>query len=187
MVPKTTHRVTSRLTSRRLFRAIFVSVTGRRFAIALAVFLAVNCAMGTSNAQTSAAQDQGLNPIREYIAAGWDSLTRSLTDCKTIVDSKLAAASVLYIPADFEVPTAVEQLQKQCNVQAQHLPIVIHNLGEVDPGKIDPAGLLYLPGKYVVPGGRFNEMYGWDSYFIIRGLVRDNRVDLARGMVENFF
>ena len=30
-------------------------------------------------------------------------------------------------------------------------------------------------------------MYGWDSYFIIRGLVRDNRLDLAQGMVENFF
>ena len=30
-------------------------------------------------------------------------------------------------------------------------------------------------------------MYGWDSYFIIRGLLRDNRIDLARGMVEDFF
>jgi alpha,alpha-trehalase len=30
-------------------------------------------------------------------------------------------------------------------------------------------------------------MYGWDSYFIIRGLVRDKRLDLAQGMVENFF
>jgi alpha,alpha-trehalase len=183
MLPKKIHHVSSR----RLFRAIFVSITPQRFGVALVVLLTVSCAIGTANAQTAAAQDQGLNPIREYIATGWDSLTRSLTDCKTIVDSKLATASVLYIPADFEVPTAVEQLQKQCNVQAQHLPIVIHNLGEVDPGKIDPAGLLYLPSKYVVPGGRFNEMYGWDSYFIIRGLVRDNRIELARGMVENFF
>ena len=30
-------------------------------------------------------------------------------------------------------------------------------------------GLLYLPRPYVVPGGRFNEMYGWDSYFIVLG------------------
>ena len=30
-------------------------------------------------------------------------------------------------------------------------------------------------------------MYGWDSYFIIVGLLRDGRYDLARGMVENFF
>lgn len=36
-------------------------------------------------------------------------------------------------------------------------------------------------------GGRFNEMYGWDSYFIVRGLLENNRVALARGMVENFF
>jgi alpha,alpha-trehalase len=49
------------------------------------------------------------------------------------------------------------------------------------------AGLLYLEHKYTIPGGRFNEMYGWDSYFIILGLVRAGRVDLARGMVENFF
>src|ERR1700744_995686 len=65
--------------------------------------------------------------------------------------------------------------------------MMIHNLGEIDESKIDPAGLLYLPHKYVVPGGRFNEMYGWDSYFIIRGLVRDKRIELAQGMVENFF
>jgi len=30
-------------------------------------------------------------------------------------------------------------------------------------------------------------MYGWDSYFIIRGLLREGRVQLARGMVDNFF
>src|SRR5260370_14165792 len=30
-------------------------------------------------------------------------------------------------------------------------------------------------------------MYGWDSYFIILGLVEDKRTDLAKDMVENFF
>ncbi|KAJ3147679.1 alpha,alpha-trehalase nth1 [Geranomyces michiganensis] len=39
---------------------------------------------------------------------------------------------------------------------------------------------------FVVPGGRFNEMYGWDSYFEALGLLVDGRVELARGMVENF-
>ena len=47
-------------------------------------------------------------------------------------------------------------------------------------------GLLYLPHPYVVPGGFFNEMYGWDSYFIIRGLVDAGKFDLAKGIVENF-
>jgi alpha,alpha-trehalase len=64
---------------------------------------------------------------------------------------------------------------------------VIHKLGEVDTSNLEPPGLLYLDNKYVVPGGRFNEMYGWDSYFIVRGLVEDKRIELARGMVENFF
>src|SRR5207248_785447 len=36
------------------------------------------------------------------------------------------------------------------------------------------------------PGGRFNEMYGWDSFFIQLGLMRDGELDLARGMVANF-
>jgi alpha,alpha-trehalase len=176
-----------RATPRGFLGAICALGASQKSGIVLVVSLALGAASGTASAQTAAARQQGLDPIRSYISAGWDSLTRSLTECKTIVDTKLTAASVLYIPADFETPAAVQQLQKQCNVQAQHLPIVIHNLGEVDPGKIDPAGLLYLPSKYVVPGGRFNEMYGWDSYFIIRGLVRDNRLDLAQGMVENFF
>jgi alpha,alpha-trehalase len=29
-------------------------------------------------------------------------------------------------------------------------------------------------------------MYGWDSYFEVLGLLRDGRVELAKGMVENF-
>ena len=45
-------------------------------------------------------------------------------------------------------------------------------------------GLLYLPGDYVVPGGRFNELYGWDSYFILIGLLQDNEIDLAKSLTD---
>jgi alpha,alpha-trehalase len=39
---------------------------------------------------------------------------------------------------------------------------------------------------FVVPGGRFNELYGWDTFFIVWGLVQNPaRVELARSMVEN--
>jgi alpha,alpha-trehalase len=182
MLSKTMHPVTAR----GVFRTIRSRCGWQRFIVALFVFLWASTPASTAD-QQSASSEHGLDQIRSYITSGWDSLTRSPTDCKTIVDPKVTAASVLYIPADFEVPAAVQQLQKQCNVQVQHLPAAIHNLGEVDPGRIEPAGLLYLQNRYVVPGGRFNEMYGWDSYFIIRGLVRDNRIDLAQGMVENFF
>ncbi len=130
---------------------------------------------------------EGLQPILNYISSAWDTLTRSMTECQSIVDPKIAAARVLYLPKDFPEPAAVKKLAADCKVQVEHLPLVIHRLGEIDTSQIQPHGLLYLENKYVVPGGRFNEMYGWDSYFIIRGLLRAGKVELARGMVDNFF
>src|SRR3979409_1520423 len=129
----------------------------------------------------------GLASVRHYIAAGWDNLTRSMTDCASVVDPKMKVNPVIYLPAGFAAPPAVEKLHTACNVDIEPLPKPIHQLGEIDTNAIHPHGLLYLENKYVVPGGRFNEMYGWDSYFIIVGLLRDGRIDLARGMVENFF
>ena len=129
----------------------------------------------------------GLASIRQYISAGWDNLTRSMTDCASVVDPKMKVHPVIYLPAGLAAPPAVEKLRADCNVEIEHLPRPIHQLGEIDTNAIHPHGLLYLENKYVVPGGRFNEMYGWDSYFIILGLLRDGRTELARGMVENFF
>jgi len=48
------------------------------------------------------------------------------------------------------------------------------------------SSLLPLPEPYVVPGGRFREMYYWDSYFSMLGLVEGGRQDLAEHMVRNF-
>ena len=131
-------------------------------------------------------KDTGLDPIREYIAKTWDALTRSMQDCTTVVDPKLAEHSVLYLPTDMRVPVEVEEMQRRCHVQVKALPEKITRPGQVDTSKLEPPGLLYLPKKYVVPGGRFNEMYGWDSYFIVLGLVRAGKADLARNMVDNF-
>ena len=48
------------------------------------------------------------------------------------------------------------------------------------------SSLLPLPHPYVVPGGRFREIYYWDSYFTMLGLVASGRTDLARSMTRNF-
>ncbi len=48
------------------------------------------------------------------------------------------------------------------------------------------SSLLPLPRPYVVPGGRFREIYYWDSYFTMLGLIESGREDLVRGMVANF-
>lgn len=131
--------------------------------------------------------EERLQDILHYISTGWGSLTRSMTQCGTVTDPKAPEKSVLYLPDGFPAPAAVQDLRKSCSIRIEHLSVVIHRLGQIDASSIHPPGLLYLENPYVVPGGRFNEMYGWDSYFIIRGLVRDGRLDLARGMVENFF
>ena len=173
------------LRSRALSRTLRAFLRCQTIAVASLIFATISAP--TCFAQEPGGKGAGLAQIRSYIAAGWDTLTRSMTDCKTVVDPKLAAASVLYIPADFDEPAAVREMEKKCSVQVKHLPQVIHKLGDVDTSNLEPPGLLYLDNKYVVPGGRFNEMYGWDSYFIVRGLVEDKRIELARGMVENFF
>jgi len=52
--------------------------------------------------------------------------------------------------------------------------------------KVDYSSLIPLPNPYVVPGGRFREVYYWDSYFTMLGLADSGRIGLIRDMVENF-
>ena len=158
---------------------------GRLLAFTLLLFLACPSISSTIGAQE--ASRNHLAPVLNYISAGWTTLTRSLTNCDTVVDPKLTTASVLYIPRQYPLPATVRQLQKDCKVEVRELPTAIERPGQMDPNQLGTSGLLYLEHPYVVPGGRFNEMYGWDSYFIIRGLLQDGKIDLARGMVENFF
>jgi alpha,alpha-trehalase len=157
--------------------------------LALAV-LFLTCAHIEAKPQKQAeapATAPSYKPILEYISNGWDTLTRSMGDCLTLVDTKLATKPILYVPADYAVPARVKNLKTKCGVEVKALPRVIHHLGEIDINTITPPGLLYLDHPYIVPGGRFNEMYGWDSYFILRGLLRAGRIEIAKGIVENFY
>src|SRR5689334_10572834 len=138
-------------------------------------------------AQAPSAQAGNISDILGYINNAWQVLTRSMVDCKTVAEQKFRAQSMMYVPADIPMPDKAREVGQRCNVRVEPLPEVIKKIGTIDLTKIKQPGLLYLPNPYVVPGGMFNEMYGWDSYFIIRGLVEDGKTDLARGMVENFF
>ena len=155
------------------------------------LFLLAAAAIGNSNLQ---AQDVGAGPnpapnpdaTLAYIHSAWDTLTRSMTDCHSLVDVKVTVNPVVYMPAELAAPPEVAALKDKCHVQVLSLPRRIEKLADVRPQELSAPGLLYLPNPYVVPGGRFNEMYGWDSYFIVIGLEADNRAALAKGMVDNF-
>src|SRR6201996_845635 len=148
----------------------------------LAVALCVAFAAAAQSPQPSSSPS-----IDTYIHQSWDTLQRSMTDCTSLIDPKLTTAPVLYLPAGEAVPPDVKAMESKCHVDVRSLPRAIHHEGELSPEEIATPGLLYLPHPYVVPGGRFNEMYGWDSYFILLGELADNHLDLARGTVENFF
>jgi alpha,alpha-trehalase len=163
-----------------------VTVLARRvLKIHLVLPFAMILAAGAEAQSNNTAADQAR--IRSYIVDGWTTLSRSMSDCKSVADIKVTSTPVLYLPADLPTPPAVAAMHDACGVDIRHLPRTIHRIGEVRPDELPVPGLLYLPNRYVVPGGRFNEMYGWDSYFILLGLIHDGKTDLARGMVENFF
>jgi alpha,alpha-trehalase len=128
-----------------------------------------------------------LDDILHYISTGWDRLSRSMNQCETFFDSKTEGEPFLYLPVEVPIPDEINGLPKRCKIRVVRLPEKITPEDEQVVAKIRDHGLLFLEHPYVVPGGQFNEMYGWDSYFIVRGLLRDNRRPLARGMVENFF
>ena len=145
----------------------------------LALLLSAALATAASAAQPDAAK------TRAYIDQAWTTLTRSQDECKSLLDPKIKARPVLYVPAQFTAPADLVQAQKRCNIDVHTLPREVHQLGDIDATTLPVQGLLYLPHPYVVPGGFFNEMYGWDSYFIVLGLAADHRTEMARNMVEN--
>ncbi|WP_232823582.1 trehalase family glycosidase [Dyella sp. C9] len=138
-----------------------------------------------SIAGTAAAATPDATKTRSYIDHAWSTLTRSQDDCAALTDTKVTGHPVLYLPADQPVPPSVAAVGRRCGVEVRPLPRTIGQLGDIDATTLPQQGLLYLPHPYVVPGGFFNEMYGWDSYFIVLGLVADQRTALARDMVDN--
>lgn len=126
--------------------------------------------------------------ILDYIKQTWRVLTRSNRDLATAAaDAKADPLPdgrwPVYVAATEDISTIEQELRKE--MPADFRKIELLSLPP-DPPRIAVHGLLYLPRPYVVPGGRFNEMYGWDSFFIQMGLLRDGEIGLARDMADNF-
>ena len=137
--------------------------------------------------------------IREYY---WKGLTRTIDKAgilQLIKDSKnesLTAKKLpIYIPfqdtvafgyyKNLEVDYPIEAIQLPKNISPDFVKSINATPGilslklQEENGKV--TGI-----PFVVPGGRFNEMYGWDSYFQSIGLLLDNKVDLAIATAEHF-
>lgn len=150
--------------------------------------LCIALAAATVSGQAHAPVTQTTS-ILQYIKQTWKVLTRSDTNLATAaVDPKFHPEAdgrwPVYISRTENVQQIEEALQHDMP-PASFRTIHVLPLPE-DMKSLKAQGLLYLPDPYVVPGGRFNEMYGWDSYFIQVGLLRDKELVLAKDMADNF-
>jgi alpha,alpha-trehalase len=127
-------------------------------------------------------------------------------DSKTFADAvpKRAPAAILadYCAGDFtdaevlrafvEANFAIPEMEVTAPASSARPPIAEH-IRELWPMLTRPAfdpppgsSALAMPAPYVVPGGRFSEMYYWDSYFTMLGLKADGREDLVESMLVDF-
>lgn len=130
----------------------------------------------------------------------WNELTRTIDKkglAQILEDEKTSSAlATLYVAAtDAQGVAYFKDLEsKFSNFQVTVLPegYSVEHVATLDksPGILALAlqqKLYSLQGvPFVVPGGRFNEMYGWDSYFIGVGLLIDNHFEKAIAIADNF-
>ena len=91
----------------------------------------------------------------------------------------------LFVATHFTMPPEADN-----HYHSNHKTILVHlnELWDVlqrNPDK-DSGTLIPLPYPYIVPGGRFREIYYWDSYFTMLGLKVSNRIEIIENMLNNF-
>jgi len=86
------------------------------------------------------------------------------------------------LPADSDAPAELAEIPAIRDRIAQLWDILSRAPDHVDPN----SSLIELPRPYIIPGGRFREIYYWDSYFTMLGLAESGRIDAIEDMVENF-
>ena len=184
----------------------------RRTLLALAVALsfATGCRAGAGAARVQAAAPSfgWYEPARDLGPLFQDvQLSGIFPDSKTFADARprrdpgaiVAAYNATrgtagfslrtFVEAEFELPKAAgEGFQADtAGTMEAHIrtlwPVLTRAPGDQPKGR---GSLIPLPHPYVVPGGRFREVYYWDSYFTMLGLVESGRVDLVESMLDNF-
>lgn len=138
----------------------------------------------------------------------WSNLTRTIDEKgleKVVLDPKDRSGEknpLIYVPIDaphiYDYYVKIAQEKPELNLRVERLPAHPDDPAFVRSISTKP-GLLALEMResatekgqlegipFVVPGARFNELYNWDSYFMALGLIADDLVDLAQGIVDHF-
>ncbi|MEO0319250.1 MAG: hypothetical protein RL404_2927 [Pseudomonadota bacterium] len=94
------------------------------------------------------------------------------------------AALLRFVKSNFELPPQAEAISATASALPlrQHIRAMWPALARAPRERASSA--LAVRHRHVVPGGRFREIYYWDSYFTMLGLVRDGETGLAEGIVD---
>ena len=168
---------------------------------AAALALAVGCRRGTPVSADRYDPARDLGPLFHDV-----QLSGIFADSKTFVDARprLAPAAIVaryasshgaagfslqtFVEQNFELPGPVGEGFRTDTSQTmeQHIRALWSVLTRPPDTPDARSSLIPLPNAYVVPGGRFREVYYWDSYFTMLGLIESGRTDLVRNMLDNF-
>lgn len=93
-----------------------------------------------------------------------------------------------FVDSNFILPQSAADSYRSDNSRSVRLHIEqLWNLLQRQPDKpVDGSSLLPLPHPYIVPGGRFREIYYWDSYFTMLGLQASKKTEIMENMIQNF-
>lgn len=111
-----------------------------------------------------------------------------LSDYITIKNNpNLRFSLKLFIEQNFIIPDASPStyISKEKNIK-KHLEALWTVLKRNADTSVNGTSLLPLPHSYIVPGGRFREIYYWDSYFTMLGLKESKEYELIENIVRNF-
>jgi len=161
-----------------------------------ALFIVLACRPSGPAARPSAydpAHDLG-TLFHDVQMSGMFPDSKTFADARPIMDPKEIAQHFdgtnlnEFVRTHFEVPKPVGEgfRTDPSQTMEQHIaalwPVLTRQPDSADPH----SSLIPLPHPYVVPGGRFREVYYWDSYFTMLGLVQSGRTDLVKDMLDNF-
>ncbi|MBU2977767.1 alpha,alpha-trehalase TreF [Alteromonas sp. C1M14] len=90
----------------------------------------------------------------------------------------------IYEQFDIPAPVSLQGIQTASDMQdyIQHMWKILAR----QPDQSRQDSLIPLPYEYIVPGGRFREIYYWDSYFTALGLIEAGHAQMAQAMLKNF-
>jgi alpha,alpha-trehalase len=111
-----------------------------------------------------------------------------LKEYKAIKKSPPADFSLERFAKDrFEMPASPQQAYQSAGKDVvKHIQELWSVLKRSPDKPVEGSSLLPLPYPYIVPGGRFREIYYWDSYFTMLGLKESGEIQIIEDMVKNF-